>query len=71
MTHKFKGSSSIVSCDHDGKHMTITFQSGHTYKYKDVPISMFEKFKSAESPGKFFHGQINKIFEHSKVEEDE
>lgn len=69
MTHHFKKSSSVQSCSHDGNHLTITFTSGHTYCYENVPENLHSDFKNADSPGKFFHSMINGKYKHKKVEE--
>jgi KTSC domain len=52
-------SSCIASMSYDGKEqMTLTFQSGGTYKYHGVGPDEYEAFCRAESKGKYFHRNI-------------
>lgn len=46
---------------HDGD-LLIRFHHGGEYRYKDVPLPLFEQMKSSASVGKFFHSQIKDKF---------
>lgn len=47
--------------------MTITFNSGSVYKYNDVPLDLFTKFRLAKSQGQFFNKQIAPNFTYKKL----
>jgi len=61
-------SSNITKAEYDttSKLLEITFNSGATYGYADVPHSVFTAFDMAESQGKYFNANINKKFVHTK-----
>ena len=64
--HIFKNSSSCAHCDYedDSKTLIIKFQSGDKeHRFMNVPKQVFEDFKKADSPGKFFHSSIRKNFQ--------
>ena len=77
MSKEFKGtmiitkynSSNIQAASYDTstKAMRITFNSGATYEYDDVPHEIFSAFDNAESQGKHFNSAINKIYKHKKI----
>ena len=46
------------SYDGDTKELRLTFHSGSTYIYSEVPASTWEGITSAESAGKYFHQNI-------------
>lgn len=46
--------------------LDITFESGGTYTYFDVPDSLYKAFLSAPSKGQFFHKNIRDKFRSSK-----
>ena len=63
--HIFKNSSSCAHCDYedDTKTLIIKFQSGNKeHRFPNVPKSVFEGLKNADSPGKFFHANIRKQY---------
>jgi hypothetical protein len=47
--------------------MTVKFNTGQEYEYKDVPHEMYVQFRLAESQGKYFSSQINKKFDFKKL----
>jgi len=57
-------SSHLLSCRHsqlDG-FLDITFQSGMTYRYNNVPEETYIGLINANSPGRYFHGNIKPRF---------
>lgn len=62
--HKFENSSSITSCDYDDENnvLTVEFTRGKSYQYADVPKSVYEDLKDAESPGKYFQSYIRNVY---------
>lgn len=60
-------SSNISEATHENGTLTITFKSGHVWKYANVPPEIWEEFQKAESPGSFFHKNIRGIFEGTDV----
>lgn len=63
--HKFTNSSSLEHCDYDDKTNTLKLKfcsSPKEHEYPDCPKSIYEGFKAAESPGKYYHQHVrNKI----------
>ena len=53
---KVENSSAVLAFgyDHDSAVLAITLKSGKTYRYKDVPPDEVERFKGAESKGKYY-----------------
>lgn len=62
--HKFENSSSIAACDYDDENnvLTVEFVRGKSYQYADVPYSVYEDLKDAESPGKYFQSYIRNVY---------
>lgn len=56
-----------ASYDIETKELTITFASGVSYLYENVPHEVFSAFDNAESQGKHFNVNINKKYNHKKV----
>jgi hypothetical protein len=46
--------------------LKVTFSSGVTYIYSNIPNDLFEKFIKSDSKGKFFSQNIKGKFVHSK-----
>lgn len=42
--------------------LTVVFNSGKSYTYQNVDISIFDGLRAAESPGRFFGKQIRGAF---------
>lgn len=51
-------SSNIASIGHDGDDLYVTFKSGKTYCYADVPAGEHDAFLNAASQGKHFAEHI-------------
>ena len=62
-------SSSLKSASYDclKSDMYVTFVNGTTYKYSEVPMSVFTKFRMAESQGKYFNKTISPNYLYKKV----
>ena len=63
-----KSSSTIAAHEYDAakKTLTVTFKSGATYDYSDVPEATAALFARAPSKGKFLHTRIKGHFPYSK-----
>ncbi|MDE2471891.1 MAG: KTSC domain-containing protein [Bradyrhizobium sp.] len=42
--------------------LTITFASGSSYTYENVPLKVFEELQAASSPGKYYHQNIKDAY---------
>lgn len=58
----------IVSFDATKLLLTVTFKSGATYEYYDVPIDVAENLLQAESMGRYFHRYVRGPYKYKKVE---
>jgi hypothetical protein len=47
--------------------MTVTFNNGLQYEYKNVPHKVYTQFRLSESQGKFFTNEISKNYEFRKL----
>jgi hypothetical protein len=56
-----------VRYDHDARALEITFISGQTYRYLNVPLEVYVDFIDAESKGEFFNDNIKDTFVHTAV----
>lgn len=63
--HTFSHSSSLCSCQYSRENgiLQITFHGGGSYKYHNVPCSVFEGLVNADSAGRFFHRWIRGVYE--------
>lgn len=48
--------------------LTVTFVSGETYVYREVPGAVYEAFLAAESWGRFFQAEIRGRYAFERVE---
>lgn len=48
--------------EHAKSRLTVIFTSGARYIYADVPLELWERFKEAESVGRFFAREIKPVF---------
>ncbi len=64
-THIVSNSSLVLRVDYDNlmNSMKVFFIGGGVYTFLEVPKTVFENFKQAESAGKFFHGNVKNKFE--------
>jgi hypothetical protein len=49
------------------ENLRVSFINGNIYEYKNVPSTMFTKFRLAKSQGKFFNQNISKGYNFRKV----
>jgi KTSC domain-containing protein len=61
-------SSNLASAAYNAENETlaITFKSGATYTYSDVPETVYENLLSAASPGSYFASDIRDAFSFTK-----
>ena len=62
-------SSSLKSASYDTltEKLTVTFQSGVSYRYSEVPMQVFTRFRLAKSQGQFFNKNISPNYLYKKV----
>ena len=60
-------SSTIDEVLYDGKDMTITFTSGSTYVYSNVPNEVYTDFVNADSKGRYFHNNIKESYTYTRL----
>jgi hypothetical protein len=56
-----------IAYDRARKELKLTFVSGRTYVYEDVPIDAYEELLSAESQGAYFNHRIRDAYEYREV----
>lgn len=63
-THLFVGSSNLESAEYDpdSEDLTLTFQSGARYLYRNVPLRTFRQLQQAPSAGQFFYRKIRNVY---------
>lgn len=64
--------STVISSFHynpETKLLTIVFVTGMVYGYKNVPLDVYEEFKSAFSKGTFFNRFIKPKYSFQKLNE--
>jgi hypothetical protein len=49
------------------QYLTVSFKSGHTYSYDDVPFKVMVAWKMAPSAGSFFYYNIRTSFRYQKI----
>ena len=60
-----KLSSSLISrigYDEDGKLLKVWLRDGPLYCYFGVPTGVFEAFRDAESPGRFYNARVRGVY---------
>jgi KTSC domain len=62
-------SSSLKSASYDCLNgaMLVTFTNGTVYKYYEVPLDLFTKFRLANSQGQYFNKHISPNFMYRKM----
>ena len=53
--------------DDDARELDITFTSGKTYRYFNVPLEIYAELLDAGSKGKFFNDNIKGAFAFAEV----
>jgi len=56
-----------VEYDEDTSELDITFKSGKTYRYREVPPDIYSDLLEAESKGEFFNEMIRDAFQFVEV----
>jgi hypothetical protein len=67
MPHVQSSMMTFVKYDDDACELDITFTSGKTYRYLEVPMEIYDGLLDAESKGEFFNDNIKDAFIHSEV----
>jgi hypothetical protein len=64
----FRGSSNLAQADYDPEteELVLTFQSGDTYRYTSVPVSIYSGLTRASSAGSYFHRQIRDRYSYTQ-----
>lgn len=64
-----ENSSSVVAHGYDAsaRRMRLTFKSGGSYDYEDVPPEVYAELAGAKSIGAHFHAHIKPTYRASKV----
>jgi len=57
----------FVKYDDDAGELDITFMSGKTYRYLNVPAEVYDGLLEAESKGEFFNENIKDDFVYCEV----
>lgn len=57
----------IISYKLANKSLKITFKSGATYEYYDVPEEVVDGFSKADSLGKYFDNNIKGVYNYRRV----
>ena len=57
----------FVKYDDDSGELDITFTSGKTYRYLEVPAEIYDGLLDAESKGEYFNDNIKDAFVYSEV----
>jgi hypothetical protein len=57
----------FVKYDDEACELDITFTSGKTYRYREVPSEIYDGLLDAESKGEFFNDNIKDVFVYSEV----
>ena len=63
-------SSNIAAVAYNNEQLLCKFTNGTVYSYDGVPELTFERMKTSESVGRFFHAEIKPYFTPIKLEVD-
>ncbi len=53
---------SVVTYHKDKKQLTVQFKNGRIYLYKDVPLKIYDKFRTNKSMGMYYNSIIRKKY---------
>jgi hypothetical protein len=67
MPHVQSSVMTFVKYDDDACELDITFTSGKTYRYLEVPAEIYDGLLDAESKGEYFNDNIKDAFVYSEV----
>lgn len=64
MRLRINASTSLSGADYDAEkqRLDITFKSGASYTYENVPPEIAEGLERAQSPGQFYHNSIKNVY---------
>lgn len=62
-------STNVQAIGHSGTDLFVTFKSGGTYRYRDVPADILSKAREAKSIGSFLHAHVRGKFAAERIEE--
>lgn len=67
-TFRFRGSSNLdeATYDPDTQELIITFQSGDTYIYSNVPAETYDGLTKTGSAGAYFHRHIRDSYSYER-----
>ena len=54
---------SVVTYQKDIKQLSIQFRNGRIYLYKDVPLKVYDRFRTNKSMGVYYNSTIRKKYE--------
>lgn len=66
----FPDSESVGSIEYDpqSRHLKVRFVKGTLYVYFDVPHDLFDRFKKADSAGRFVHRELVGKFKYKRLQ---
>ena len=53
---------SVVTYQKDIKQLSIQFRNGRIYLYKDVPLKVYDRFRTNKSMGVYYNSTIRKKY---------
>ena len=53
--------------DHKAYSLLAVFRTGETYRYKNVPLFIYERLMSADSKGQFMHKYVLGRYDYERV----
>jgi hypothetical protein len=56
-----------IRYDSEARALDITFTSGETYRYSNVPRDVYAALLGAESKGEFFNDRVKGVYSFTKV----
>jgi lysyl-tRNA synthetase class 2 len=57
-----------IRYDNKTRALDVTFMSGETYRYSNVPRDIYVALLDAESKGEFFNNHVKGVFHFAKVD---
>jgi lysyl-tRNA synthetase class 2 len=67
MPHVRSSMMTFVKYDDEARELDVTFTSGKTYRYREVPVEIYDGLLESESKGEFFNDNIKDVFAYSEV----
>ena len=53
-----------IGYDRELSELFVQYKNGMTYKYKEVPANIYERFLKAESKGKFMNEEVKPFYDY-------